>query len=133
MRVVLDASFAVAWVASRGGPALESQFRDMVEDEVFAPAIFWLEVASALRGLSLRGGVRSAHGMVALERLRTLDIQVDPPSDRLEATIALSDRHQLTIYDAAYLELAIRRRSALATLDSALTAAASRVGVPLTA
>lgn len=46
-------------------------------------------------------------------------------------TVALADRHRLTIYDATYLELAIRRGLPLATLDQELRVAAEREGVPL--
>ncbi len=63
-----------------------------------------------------------------LERLGELDIEVDV--DHVEAeTLALARRHNLTVYDASYLETAIRRQAALATLDSDLAVAASREGL----
>jgi len=43
----------------------------------------------------------------------------------------LAGRHKLTVYDAAYLELAVRRRLPLATLDEQLRAAGNSEGVPL--
>ena len=46
-------------------------------------------------------------------------------------TLALARGHKLSAYDAAYLELAIRRRLPLATLDDPLKAAAAAVGVAL--
>ena len=50
---------------------------------------------------------------------------------KAEAVFALARRHGLTFYDAAYLELAMRERIALATLDQALARAAIAEGVPL--
>lgn len=44
-------------------------------------------------------------------------------------TLTLSDRYDLTSYDAAYLELALRRQLPLATLDRELAAAARAAGV----
>ena len=46
--------------------------------------------------------------------------------------IALARRHRLTVYDAAYLELALRERLELATLDAALAEAARREGIAVT-
>lgn len=48
-----------------------------------------------------------------------------------EAVFAVATRHSLTFYDASYLELAIRERIALATLDQHLARAAAAEGVPL--
>jgi predicted nucleic acid-binding protein len=47
------------------------------------------------------------------------------------AVFVLARRHHLTFYDASYLELAMRERIALATLDQALARAAIAEGVPL--
>ncbi|MHB1104092.1 MAG: type II toxin-antitoxin system VapC family toxin [Devosia sp.] len=59
-----------------------------------------------------------------------LPIEIDIAGNENMPTIsALSDRHDLTVYDAAYLELALRKELALATLDKELTAAARAAGV----
>jgi predicted nucleic acid-binding protein len=62
-----------------------------------------------------------------------LPIHLDPNTDRHAwgETLRLAERHGLTIYDAAYLELALRRKTALATLDRQLPAAAVSSGVEL--
>jgi predicted nucleic acid-binding protein len=67
----------------------------------------------------------------ALFNLSTMKIEVDPESHlhAWKAGMRLSDRHGLTSYDAAYLELAQRRRLTLATLDRALIRAADAEGV----
>jgi predicted nucleic acid-binding protein len=68
-----------------------------------------------------------------LADLALLPIQVDPETNRHAwgATMRLAERHKLTVYDAAYLELAQRRGLPLATLDKDLRAAASAEGVVL--
>jgi predicted nucleic acid-binding protein len=83
-------------------------------------------------------GVRRARHDVAfrdatLADLALLPINLDPETDRQAwgATLRLAERHRLTSYDAAYLELAQRLRLPLATLDSDLRAAASDESVPL--
>jgi predicted nucleic acid-binding protein len=69
----------------------------------------------------------------ALADLALLPIQIDPETDRQAwgATARLAERHRLTLYDAAYLELALRRGLPLATLDKDLRAAASAEKVQL--
>ena len=63
-----------------------------------------------------------------MERIAELDIEVD--TDHAEAeTLALARRHRLTVYDASYLETAIRRQAELATLDRDLAIAARREGM----
>ena len=65
--------------------------------------------------------------------LSLLPISLDPETDRQAwgATLRLAERHRLTLYDAVYLELALRRGIPLATLDIELRAAAKAEGVKL--
>jgi|ERR1700677_2147207 predicted nucleic acid-binding protein len=69
----------------------------------------------------------------ALADLALLPIQIDPETDRQAwgVTARLAERHCLTLYDAAYLELALRRALPLATLDRELRAAAENQSVQL--
>jgi predicted nucleic acid-binding protein len=68
-----------------------------------------------------------------LANLSLLPISLDPETDRQAwgATSVIAAHHRLTLYDAAYLELALRRTMPLATLDIELRAAASAEGVQL--
>ncbi len=133
MTIVVDAAFAVDLTASGDGPRLEAAARRVFEEGGLAPATFWFEVASALRGMTLRGLIPPAARALALQRIRMLGVSAEPAVRDIEAVITVSDRFQLTIYDAAYLELALRTNSGLATRDAALTQAALRAGVPLLA
>lgn len=69
----------------------------------------------------------------ALSSLALLPVKVDAEADRQawSAALRLAERHGLTVYDAAYLEIASRRKIALAALDRELRAAASDEGVQL--
>jgi predicted nucleic acid-binding protein len=69
----------------------------------------------------------------ALADLALLDITTDPHSDAYcwKTTLQLADRFRLTLYDAAYLELAHRRSLPLASLDEELRVAGLALGVPL--
>jgi predicted nucleic acid-binding protein len=65
--------------------------------------------------------------------LETLDIRTDPGdlAGRLLPIIRMARSHRLSFYDAVYLDLAMRERLPLATLDAALASAAQAVGVAL--
>jgi predicted nucleic acid-binding protein len=67
----------------------------------------------------------------ALEFVFALSITTDDETNRRcpGESLALAREHGLTVYDAAYLELALRRRAGLATLDRALARAARSAGV----
>jgi predicted nucleic acid-binding protein len=80
-----------------------------------------------------RQRITAAQRMRALSALSRLSIVIDPETaDRdWSATLALAATHGLTAYDATYLELSIRSRCPLATLDEPLRAAARNCGIGL--
>ena len=134
MSLVLDSSAALAWIyADEITPAIRQVFDLLRENGAWVPSLWRLEVANILEM-----GVRRARHDVAfrdatLADLALLPINLDPETDRQAwgATLRLAERHRLTLYDAAYLELAQRLRLPLATLDSDLRAAASDESVTL--
>ena len=126
--LVLDASVAMTWCF----PDENSPFAERVLDSLrtgacFVPGWWAIEVANAVLSLQEFEAARF------LGLLKALAITVDPQTaDRASTdTLALARRHGLTVYDATYLELAIREGLALATLDEALRKAAQAAGVPL--
>lgn len=80
-----------------------------------------------------RGRHDAAFRDATLSDLALLPIWLDAETDlhAWGATARLAARHGLTVYDAAYLELARRRDVPLATLDQPLRAAAQAEDVPL--
>jgi predicted nucleic acid-binding protein len=97
------------------------------------PSLWRLETANGLQVAIRRKRIDGAFRDHALIHLARLPITIDPETDvqAWTATLQLADRFQLTLYDAAYLELAQRRTLPLATLDSALRPAAEALGLPL--
>ena len=133
---VLDASVAVAWVAGTSVDpyALTIQARVQSGWKAIVPSLWQPEVANALLMLERRKVLTSTEanqGLLDLETFFASLTQVDqaPPTIRQLANLARS--HQLTVYEAVYLELAQREGLPLATLDGSLKAAAAKVGVSL--
>lgn len=128
--VVIDASAAVADLTATQATPAASAFAATPPATLLAPAHFCLEVRHALVRLERRDllGAGAADGDLA--SVETL-ITFAPPPDR--ATLAeiarLARSETLGVYDAAYLELAVCSKAALASRDSALLAAAQRLGI----
>jgi predicted nucleic acid-binding protein len=99
----------------------------------WVPGLWRLEVANVLEMGVRRKRHDAAFRDATLADLAQLPIQVDAETDQHAwgATLHLAERHQLTLYDAAYLELALRRDLPLATLDEDLRRAASAEKVAL--
>lgn len=105
----------------------------VVREGAVVPVHWRAEIANGMAVGVRRGRMKASYRDEALQKLESLDITIDAESDvqLWRATQRLSDRHGLTAYDAAYLELAQRLRLPLATLDRALVRAARADGVVL--
>lgn len=97
------------------------------------PAIWPLEVANALTVLVRRKKMTEDERRTGLRWLRGLQLRVDHEMASLAFTRLsdLASSYQLSIYDAAYLELALRQKHTLGCKDGALRSAAKRCGVSL--
>ena len=132
MSLVLDSSATLAWIYSDETTAAIQQLFDTVADTgAIVPVLWRLEVANSLTVAMRRGRIDAAFRRAALDDLALLDITSDAHTDThaWAETLVLADRYRLTVYDAAYLELAQRRALPLATLDEDLGAAASTLGL----
>ena len=134
MTMVLDSSVTLAWVYSDETTKPVRRVFDLITaNGAWVPALWRLEVANILEMGVRRGRNDAAFRDATLADLSLLPITLDAETDRQAwgATLRLAERHRLTLYDAAYLELALRRAIPLATLDVELRAAASAEGVKL--
>ncbi|MDP3000657.1 MAG: type II toxin-antitoxin system VapC family toxin [Bryobacterales bacterium] len=132
MSMVLDSSATLAWVYSDEITEPIRHVFDLVSERgAWVPGLWKLEVANILEMGVRRGRHDAAFRDSTLADLALLPISVDTETDRQAwgATLQLSDRHRLTLYDAAYLELALRRGLPLASLDAELRRAAQTEGV----
>ena len=131
----VDASIGVAWVhpaqATSGSQALLQALGDGAR--AHAPALWPLETANALLVLVRRGKLTEEERGMALSALAQLSVTLDHEMASLAFTrlSALAFQHGLSLYDAAYLELARRLRVPLLTYDEALLRAAKAAGLKI--
>lgn len=132
MSLVLDASIALSWLLpDEDSASARDTFEIVRNNGGWVPGIWRLEVANGLQLGVRRSRIDLTFRGAALADLSTLPITVDDETDRRawSETLALTDRFGLTLYDACYLELALRRGLPLATLDSNLHHAATAAGI----
>jgi predicted nucleic acid-binding protein len=130
---VLDSSVTMAWFFQDEAAAATDALLDALNQDGRAiVAAHWaLEVANTLLTAERRKRCSVADGAHFFDILNSLSIETDPETAAHAgtATLAVARSQKLTAYDAAYLELSMRRRLPLATLDRDLRAAAKKVGV----
>jgi predicted nucleic acid-binding protein len=130
--LVLDSSATLAWIyAEEPTASIRKVFVTLHENGAWVPTHWALEVANVLEMGVRRGRHDAAFRDATLADLALLPVSLDPHTSR-EAwgnTLRLAELHRLTLYDAAYLELAKRIRLPLATLDKDLGLGARAEGV----
>lgn len=134
MSLAIDASVTLAWYFDDERNAAADAVLDRVTEEGgVVPLIWQYEVANGLQMAVRRKRIDALYRDAALAELRLLPINVDRPGGDLvwSAVLGLAERFRLTVYDAAYLELAHRRGLPLATGDRALRAAARAMPIEL--
>ncbi|MGH7037709.1 MAG: type II toxin-antitoxin system VapC family toxin [Stellaceae bacterium] len=132
MSLVLDPSLALSWYfEDERTPAANALLDRVAEAGALVPNLWRLEVANGLQTAIRRGRIDAVFRNRAIAQLARMPITVDPDTDSYAWTniLQLADRFRLTVYDAAYLELAQRRSLPLATLDKALRTAANTLGI----
>ncbi|NJM77815.1 MAG: type II toxin-antitoxin system VapC family toxin [Acaryochloridaceae cyanobacterium RU_4_10] len=131
---VLDCSVTMGWVLEdEKTDYTEAVLDSLTENRAIVPSLWELEVSNVLIIAERRGRIAQAQTTYALSLLSSLPILVDPlVPKRILATIpTLAREHQLSAYDAAYLELALREGVAIATLDRKLEQIAMKCGVEI--
>jgi predicted nucleic acid-binding protein len=134
-RFIVDASVALCWYfEDQKSTYTEAVFERLARgDEALVPALWPLEIVNSLVVAVRQKGISPAQLETFVRDLKDLPVEVDMDGiERVYSSIVrLSQQHQLSSYDAAYLDLALFESLPLATLDKNLLAAAKRTGVEL--
>lgn len=134
MTFVVDASIVIAWCfADEVSPVADAVLDKLERERAIAPAHWPLEVANALHTAERRGRLEPSDLPRLGGLLGALPVDVAPVelSTALHGALEAARTHDLTAYDAAYLELAAVRGLPLATIDDRLRDACVRAGVEL--
>jgi predicted nucleic acid-binding protein len=132
---VADASVTLAWCFEDEATNWTDEFLERLRqgDRIIVPAHWPAEVANALLTAVRRNRIRPEQPQLLWDYLGRLPIDTEPAltTVRGKEVLALGEKHNLTVYDAAYLELARRYQLPLVTLDADLRKAAQAEGLQL--
>lgn len=129
MPVVIDCSVFLSWsLADEEEPVAVSTMNHVIATGGVVPKIWWYELRNALLMNERRGRITTQQLVETLADCSELGVETDDHHDDA-VLLGLARQHTLTVYDAAYLEVASRRRLPLATLDRRLSAAARAADV----
>jgi predicted nucleic acid-binding protein len=131
MAFVLDASATACWAFDdEDYPDASAAFDRMRAEEGVIPSLWWFEVRNILIVNERRRRITESETGAFLLKLSRLRLREDRSPNENEV-LRLARAHRLSVYDAAYLELALREGLPLATLDADLRRAALDEGVAL--
>ena len=133
-RFVLDCSAALSWCfRDEATPQTEALFQRLASDTAIVPALWHVEFANALYQAERRQRISAEdvdHWMRLAERLG-IETDGNAATQPMPQALKLARQWALTVYDAMYLELALRHAAPLATRDTALAHAAKGCSVLL--
>ena len=122
----------MAWVFADEATQDTDRLREsLIAGRAFVPALWPIEVGNVLWVATSRGRITRDEWTRVRNSLKALPVEIEPVSaGRVwEAVLMLADERGLSVYDAMYLELALRMQLPLATLDRRLAAAAAEAGI----
>ncbi len=129
---VLDCSATLPWVFASEATKETDALLDTLSNgaKAWVPPLWHLELGNVLLGAKRKNRIDPAGIEKFLSALGVYDIEVDPDTMSVawSKTLGLAESYGLSVYDAAYLELALRRGIPLASLDASLLAAMKKAG-----
>jgi predicted nucleic acid-binding protein len=132
--LVVDSSAALSWCFPGEAAPDTDMLLDRVRDEGgIVPDLWHLELANVLVNAERAKRIGMNQIAIFLDLIRKLPISADTQASAraFDTILDLARYERLTTYDAAYLDLALRRNLPLATKDKNLSLAAKRNGVRL--
>ena len=131
MPFVLDASVTASWAfPDEVDPIASAALERLRADDALVPSLWWFEIRNTLIVNERRKRITVVAVDVFLAELASLGIAIDSEPDG-ERVMAIARKYNLSAYDSAYLELAERAKSPLASLDGSLVKAAKAQKIAL--
>lgn len=134
MPYVMDCSWSSAlFLPDENSGKVESFFLHQAKQaiSIHVPPLWWNETTNVLLTATRRNRLTHAAALEILQMLDALPLSTDQEYGKVvaECVLGIGREHGLSGYDAAYLELALRKQATLLTLDSALAKAARNAGI----
>jgi predicted nucleic acid-binding protein len=131
---VVDSSVAMAWCfLDQAMPSTKKLLERMGDETALVPGLWFIELTNVLFLAEKKARIDGNKVSEFITLVQSFNLEVDQEASgrAFSDVLPLCRTHQLTSYDAIYLDLAVRRKLPLATLDEPLRRAAKKVGVKL--
>ena len=129
---VIDASVTMPWFfPDEATPFTEGLLDSLESHELWAPTLWVIECTNVLQTAQRRRRIEATRRAEVASQLGELPVRLDQQTPDFVSLDRLAATHGLSAYDAAYLELALRRSLVLVSLDARLIAAAQALGHPV--
>jgi predicted nucleic acid-binding protein len=131
---IIDCSLTMTWLFQDEATTATTELLERLATETaLVPGLWHLEVTNVLAVAERAGRIRPKESDAFLDDLAGLDIEMDQQAEAraFGHLLPLCRKHQLSSYDATYLDLALRRKLPLGTLDEPLRKAAKKLRVKL--
>ncbi|OGQ33478.1 MAG: hypothetical protein A3F16_08775 [Deltaproteobacteria bacterium RIFCSPHIGHO2_12_FULL_43_9] len=129
-KFVLDCSVTMGWCFREESDSYVAKILYSFEDaEAVVPFLWCYEVCNVLTLAERKKRISTTEATRFLSIITELPIIIDEKSDVMKDILVLARHHEISAYDAAYLELALRLGLPLATLDRGLTAVLEKTGI----
>ncbi len=131
---IVDCSVAMTWLFKDEVTPHTTKLLQRLESEIaLVPALWHLEVTNVIAVAERQGRISPDESDAFISELGKLDIEIDHESATraFNELLSLCRAYQRTSYDATYLDLALRRKLPLATLDEPLRKSAKKLGIKL--
>jgi len=132
MAFVLDCSMTMAWVfPDEANQSTEALRESLLKDNAVVPVLWPIEVGNVLLVATRRGRITEDDWPRIRDDLAALPIDIDPESCErvLDTVLPIASEYQLSVYDAMYLELALRLKLPIASLDQKLIVTGKGAGL----
>ncbi|HEY9085188.1 MAG TPA: type II toxin-antitoxin system VapC family toxin [Candidatus Tyrphobacter sp.] len=136
MNLVVDASSALAWsIEDERDDQAEALLHRVVREGAIVPAIWPFEIQNGLRNAVRRRRITEADAQAITSDMADLPIRIADASERpqFHGVLDLAFRFELSVYDAAYVDVALRHDGRLVTRDARLAEVARSLGVAMIA
>ncbi len=130
--MIADISVVLAWLFEEDQTADALKILPIIEKQgLLVPPLWWSELENGILMGERRGRIAFAELSAFLKLVRALPIRTDEtPRHRIsDSIITIGRQHQLTAYDATYIELALREAAVLATFDTAIRRCATALSI----
>lgn len=131
---IVDCSIAMTWLFNdEATPKTAALLGRLASETALVPAWWLIEVTNVIALAERKRRITPHQSAAFINDIGKLDIEIDGegPARAFAQILPLCRTHQLTSYDAIYLDLAVRRELPLATLDQELRKAGRKLGVDL--